>query len=59
MSLLTVVGAGLLGAILMLITIILGVLCYICRERREQEERRDKERDILRRRSSANIRGQK
>ena len=44
-------GAGCLGAILMMVVLGLGVGCYICKERRTRETLREKEREIVRRRS--------
>ena len=46
-------GAGCLGAILMMVVLGLGVGCYICKERRSRESLREKEREIVKRRSSS------
>ena len=48
---LSLFGAGCLGAILMMIVLGLGVGCYVCKERRTGETLREKEREIVKRRS--------
>ena len=58
----SVVGAGFVGALLMVLILGAVVLCYVCNERRELEDYRNKEKEILKRRSSSlrasSIRGQ-
>ena len=61
-GILSMMAAGCLGAVLMLVVLGLGIICYICKERRTREVLRDKERDIVKRKASTTntaIRGQK
>ena len=58
-AVLSMLGAGCLGAVLMLVVLGLGVICYICKERRTRAALREKERDIVKRRTPTTaIRGQ-
>ena len=60
-AVLSLLGAGCLGAVLMVLVLGLALLCYVCKERRSRQTLREKERDIVKRRTSSNagIRGHK
>ena len=60
-GLLSMVGAGCLGAVLMLLVLGFAVTCYVCKERRNRSFLRDKETGIFKRRTNNTtaIRGQK
>ena len=45
-------GAGCLGSILMMVVLGMVVGCYICKERRTRGTLREKEREIVKRRSN-------